>query len=259
MTAYDRSPDVRADSAWEPPLKLEERLKALLPADSRIRYLYRRNLRIGEPELKMAPFLADKRRVSIDVGANKGVYSYAMLPHSRAVHAFEPNPKLFRMLSSWGEGRISLHREALSNVTGAAELLVPRSAHGYSNQGASLSAIKVGGDHSVVHIKSARLDDMGITDIGFIKIDVEGFEKEVLQGAAETLKRDRPNLLIEMEELHTKTPLAEMIAGVCAYGYRAFVLSNGTLTPLERIDMIARHAPGVAREDYLFNFIFLPD
>ena len=239
-------------------MKLEERLKALLPPLVRIRYLYRHNLRSGEAELGLIPFLADRRRVSIDVGANKGVYAYALMPYSQAVHAFEPNPKLFRMLSSWGKGRVVLHTEALSNATGEATLRVPFSAKGYSNQGASLSAVKVSGSHGEVPIKAVRLDDMGITNVGFIKIDVEGFEKEVLEGAAETLRRDRPTLLIELEEVHTKTPLAEMVAGVNAYGYSCFVLSHGALTPFDQIDVVARHSKPARREDYLFNFIFLP-
>ncbi|HXA40171.1 MAG TPA: hypothetical protein VNW53_14320, partial [Phenylobacterium sp.] len=120
--------------AWEPPLKLEERLKGMLPPRARIAYLHDRNLRKGEPELRLVSILADRRRVSIDVGANKGVYSYALLPHSKAVHAFEPNPKLFRVLSGWAQGQVELHPEALSNVSEVADLLVPRSENGFSNQ-----------------------------------------------------------------------------------------------------------------------------
>jgi hypothetical protein len=43
-----------------------------------------------------------------------------------------------------------------------------------------------------------RLDSFGLKDIGFIKIDVEGFEKEVLLGALETLKENNyPKILFE--------------------------------------------------------------
>ena len=243
---------------WEPPTKFRERLKGWLPAGARIDYLFRRDLRKGEPELALIPFLADRRRVSIDIGANKGVYTYALLPHSSAVHAFEPNPKLFRMLHRWAERRAILHPEALSDVSGTAQLLVPQTSSGYSNQGASLSAVKVSGRHGVVNVKTSRLDDMSIDNVGFIKIDVEGFEKQVLEGARETLRRDQPNLLIEMEEAHTGVPLAEMIADVCAYGYDCFVLRRGTLTPFSRIDPHGDHRAPLDRPNYLFNFIFLP-
>lgn len=244
--------------AWEPPLKFEEHLKRMLPPRARIAYLHDRNLRKGEPELRLVPILADKRRVSIDVGANKGVYSYALLPHSKAVHAFEPNPKLFRVLSDWARGQVELHPEALSNVSEVADLLVPRSANGFSNQGASLSATKVSGDHRKLPVRAVRFDDLGIGDVGFMKIDVEGFEREVLEGAAETLRRDRPNLLIEMEEAHTHVPISDMVATVMGYGYNCFALVRGTLTPFARLDPEAHHRRPASREDYVFNFIFLP-
>ncbi|MDB5467116.1 MAG: FkbM family methyltransferase [Phenylobacterium sp.] len=250
--------DASDTDTWEPPLKFEERLKALLPPRARIAYLYNRNLRNGEPELHLISVLSDKRRVSIDVGANKGVYSYALRPHSKAVHAFEPNPKLFRVLRSWAHGQVELHPEALSNVSETADLLVPRSENGFSNQGASLSATKVSGDHRKLAVRAVRFDDLGIRDVGFMKIDVEGFEREVLEGAADTLRRDRPNLLIEMEEAHTKVPITDMVGTVTAYGYSCFALVRGTLTPFARLDPEKHHRSPACREDYVFNFIFLP-
>ena len=250
--------DAANSDGWEPPLKFEEHLKALLPPWARIAYLHDRNLRNGEPELRLVSILSDKARVSIDVGANKGVYSYALLAHSKSVHAFEPNPKLFRVLSSWASGKVVLHPEALSNVSASTDLLVPRSASGFSNQGASLSAIKVSGDHRKVAVRAVRFDDLGIGDVGFMKIDVEGFEREVLEGASETLRRDRPNLLIEMEEAHTHVPIGDMVATVNAYGYSCFALVRGVLTPFARLDPEKHHRNPACRDDYVFNFIFLP-
>jgi FkbM family methyltransferase len=244
--------------AWEPPLKFEERLKRMLPPWARIAYLHDRNLRNGEPELRLVSILSDKKRVSIDVGANKGVYSYALLPHSKSVHAFEPNPKIFRVLSSWAHGQVELHPEALSNVSELTELLVPRSENGFSNQGASLSATKVSGDHRKVTVRAVRFDDLGISNVGFMKIDVEGFEREVLEGASDTLRRDRPNLLVEMEEAHTQVPITDMVQTVTAYGYNCFALVRGTLTPFARLDTEKHHRHPACREDYVFNFIFLP-
>jgi FkbM family methyltransferase len=244
--------------AWEPPRKFEEQLKAMLPPDLRIVYLYNRNLRRGEPELRLLSILSDKSRVSIDVGANKGVYSYGLLAHSRAVHAFEPNPKLFKVLKSWAHGRVILHPEALSNVSEIADLLVPHGPNGFSNQGASLSATKVRGDHRKLAVRAIRFDDLGIADVGFMKIDVEGFEHEVLEGAAETLRRDRPNLLIEMEEAHTEVPIDVMVERVMAYGYSAFALVRGVLTPFTGLDLDKHHRRPASRDDYVFNFIFLP-
>lgn len=247
-------------ATWTPPEELEETAKRLfVPPSMYIRYRYAKELRKGEREIRLVPFLADRSRVAIDIGANKGVYTYALLQAGcREVHAFEPNPKLFAVLSRWAQGKAKLHAEALSDTTGEAVLMVPRSEAGYSNQGASLSEQKLNGqDFGAVPVRTLRLDEAGISDIGFIKIDVEGFEMQVLQGAAGILRRDRPTLLVEIEEKHTKRRLAEMIAEVCAYGYECLALKSGVLTPFGQLDLARDHDPQ-RRADYIFNFIFLP-
>ena len=246
--------------SWTPPETIEEKAKRLLiPKRLYIRHLYRREIRSGEKELHLLPDLASRERLSLDIGANKGVYSYALLPHSKKVHAFEPNPKVFRILRSWAEGRVTLHEAALGDRSGMAELLVPRGRRGYSNQGASLSRVKVTGPHGTVAVKVVRLDDLGLADVGFMKVDVEGSELQVLAGAAETIRRDQPTMLIEIEEKHTKRPLQSMIEEVCGYGYRCFALLNGALEPFQLID-IERHcrAPTDGAQ-YIYNFIFLPE
>lgn len=244
--------------SWTPPESAEEKMKRLVvPPGLYIRYLFRKALLKGELEIRLVPFLARKDRVSLDIGANKGVYSYALLRHSAAVHGFEPNPKMFRILEGWARGRVILHPVALSDVSGTAEFLVPKTAHGYSNQGGSLSRIKVEGEPcGALSVETARLDDLGIANVGFMKIDVEGFECQVLAGARETLRRDRPNLLVEIEERHTKRPLAEMIAEICGYGYRCLALRAGTLTAFERLDL--DHGRMHPLDGYIFNFVFLP-
>jgi FkbM family methyltransferase len=240
---------------WSPPESIEEKLKRLVvPAGLYIRYLYGKELRKGEREIRLVPFLANKGRVSLDIGANKGVYAYALLGHSAAVHGFEPNPKMFRVLESWARDRVHLHAVALGDASGTADLLIPRSRHGYSNQGGSLSQARMEGETcGIVSVDVLRLDDLGIANVGFMKIDVEGFECQVLAGARETLRRDRPNLLVEIEERHAKRPLPDMIAEICAYDYRCLVLCGGTLMPFERYCNRTELDDG-----YVFNFIFLP-
>lgn len=247
-----------APRPWSPPETLEETAKRLLvPGALYIRYLYRKELLRGEREIRLIPQLADPARQAIDVGANKGVYSHALLGHCRRVHAFEPNPKLFRILSGWAHTRAELYPIALSDSTGEADLLVPKWPKGYSNQGASLSAAKVRGDHGVVRVKTARLDDLDIRDVGFMKIDVEGAEMAVLDGARETIARDRPVMLIEIEAAHTGRPLPDMIAEVEEYGYQGKALIGEELVPLADIDLACNHDPAT-RAGYLFNFVFYP-
>ena len=245
---------------WEPPWTLEERLKfALVPVPLYMRYRIAKERRHGEAEIALLPFLADPARVSLDIGANKGVYAWLLKDYSCAVHAFEPNPKMFRFLQRLASKKISVSPIALSDRSGTAILRVPRHRRGgFSNQGASLSDVKVADDFMGVEIEAKRLDDLDLEDIGLIKIDVEGFEQAVLEGARETIIRDRPSLLIEMEEAHTKQPIEEAIAAVEALDYRGLFLKHGVLLPIDAFDGNRHHRKAERREDYVFNFVFLP-
>jgi FkbM family methyltransferase len=249
-----------ARPGWEPPWTLEERLKfAFVPTSLYMRYRTAKEMRRGEAEVALLPFLADPARVSLDIGANKGVYTWLLRGCSREVHAFEPNPKMFRFLSRLRGGNVHVSPIALSNESGQAVLRVPRHRRGgFSNQGASLSSVKVADGYEGVAIEARRLDDMDIADIGFIKIDVEGFEQAVLDGAQRTIARDRPVLLIEMEEAHTRQPIEDAIARVESLGYRGLFLNRGILHPMDAFDGDRHHRRAVSRQDYVFNFIFLP-
>src|SRR5205085_7556894 len=96
-----------SDQAWTataPPAPgltstLEERIKhALIPGRLYIRYRALKEWRRGEAELKLLPSLIDRHRNAIDVGANKGTYTYFMARLARHVYAFEPNPKMHAVL-----------------------------------------------------------------------------------------------------------------------------------------------------------------
>jgi FkbM family methyltransferase len=245
---------------WQPPYTLEERLKyALIPPGLYIRHRVRKELRRGEPELALLPFLADRNKLSLDIGANKGVYSWMLARCSRKVHAFEPNPKLFRILSRIAGGRITVSPYALADVSGTAMLRIPGSdRQGYSNQGSSLSAVKVSNNYAEIEVETRRLDDLALRDIGFMKIDVEGFEQAVLAGAADTIRRERPNLLIEMEQRHTRQPIEDSIRAVEQMGYTGLFLNRGIMCGITAFDPEAMHRQAVDQPGYVFNFIFIP-
>jgi FkbM family methyltransferase len=246
-------------SPWVPGFSTAERLKqAVIPPRLYIEYLYRKALLRGEAELRLLPQLADPRRASLDIGANKGVYSYALLKCSAKVHAFEPNPKLFSMLSRWAADRVELHPFALGDCAGTMALNVPKSGRGrgFSNQGSTL--LPVTREFASVPVEVKRLDDLDLGDVGFIKLDVEGYEREVLAGGIKLLRRCRPVLLVELEEKHTQRPLPEMVAEICGYGYECSFLHGGVLKPFAELDVERRHRRPATRVDYVFNFVFKP-
>lgn len=244
---------------WVPPSSFEEKFKHyIVPPGFFIRRIAKREWKKGEKELRLLPFLVDCSRDGVDVGACWGVYSYYLARLCPHVYAFEPNPKIYQELKRNAAKNVTIYPYALSNKTEAAELRVPKGRRGYSNQGSSLSVRKVDGPHGKVAVEAKRLDDMGLKNIGFIKIDVEGFEKEVLEGAAQTIKMNHPTLLIEMEERHTKQPVEESISQVERLGYYSFVIIRGRLMPIDYFDPEKNHRHIPPGGDYIFNFIFLP-
>ena len=246
---------------WIPPSSTEEIIKKfLIPAQLYIRYLVRKNLRKGEPELHLLPFLVNKEQQAVDIGANKGVYTHQLAKLVPFVHAFEPNPKIFNILTRGLPKNAKAYDAALSDESGTGELLVPLSGRkqAYSNQGASLSRQKVSGEHGVVQIETRTLDSYSLDNIGFIKIDVEGYEHAVLKGAKETLMRCRPTMLIELEEKHTGVAIESLIEDVEIYGYQTYFLRNRKLTAFTQFDPVSEHRQPTNRNNYVNNFLFFP-
>ncbi|TCS60112.1 FkbM family methyltransferase [Varunaivibrio sulfuroxidans] len=246
---------------WEPTSTLEEKLKNfLIPPTLYYRHRAQRELRKGESELALIPHLANRDQVSIDVGANKGVFTYWLERYSVHVYAYEPNPKIFKILKAATRlsTNVTVSPIALSDRSENTVLRVPRGAKGYSNQGASLNFEKVGDSYGEACVATRRLDDENIENIGFIKIDVEGHEFAVLDGAIRTIERERPVMLIEIEEAHNKIPIHDAVARVAALDYHALFLWHGILTDFTRFDPKIHHDRATNPNDYVFNFIFLP-
>lgn len=201
------------------------------------------------------------KKNSIDIGANKGVYTYFLVKYSKKVYAFEPNPKVFSFLKKGLPKKAQAFLVALSNKEGKDFLRIPKTRKGFSNQGGSLSHEKVPNNYLSFEVDCKPLDTYKLDNIGFIKIDVEGFEREVLEGAQQTIKREKPNLLIEMEERHTKRPIEDDISWVENLGYKGFFFSEGEgLKSISLFDPEKQHRQAFTkdRDNYIFNFIFFP-
>jgi len=246
---------------WTPPFTWAERLKfSLVPAGLYMRYQVRKHLRKGDPELRLLPALVPRWKVAVDVGANKGVYTQVLSPLCTKVYAFEPNPKMFQVLTRPGAlpRNAVAYPVALSNAAGTAELIVPRQGSGFSSQHPSLNPRKRSQGHRVVRVETRTLDSYGFTGVGFVKIDVEGFEPAVLQGAAQTLGRERPTVLVEMEERHTGEPIEISLGRMDSFDMAGFFVRHGVLKPLSEFDAERDHRRAVGRPGYVFNFIFRP-
>lgn len=150
----------------------------------------------------MSPYLRDGGRV-LDIGANVGFYSIMSLDivGSRGhVDAFEVDPRPLRCLHKtklrFGIQQLHIHPLAVGAVEGRCYLK--------AEDECGCSSVSTAGSGPNVRMTSldawSRSQDIASIDV--IKIDVEGFELNVLIGAAQVLKDFRPTLIIEADEKH---------------------------------------------------------
>ena len=174
-----------------------------------------------EKEILGLGAVARRGDVCVDVGAEFGLYSHVLadlVGPTGAVHAVEPQAGAFRWLAAGltaaGARNVHRHRLAVGAADGTATLSVPRRrglpVHGraYVTAGArdegpnrEFSARR----YETVELTTldALVDGLGLDRLAFVKVDVEGAEGALLDGAARTLARHRPALLLEIEDRHT--------------------------------------------------------
>src|SRR5262245_23057945 len=126
-------------------------------------------------------------RRAIDIGAHVGLFSYWMARDCHAVAAFEP---------------IAAHRECWMANMPTDKGVVYECALGAYEATVTLATHRgeTGGTHISEHGAQATmltLDSFNFDDVDFIKIDVEGYEAAVIDGARQTITRWRPIMLSE--------------------------------------------------------------
>jgi FkbM family methyltransferase len=197
-----------------------------------------------EEELKLVKELCSSSKISLDVGIFRGVYSYLLSKHSSAVVGFEANPIIFQYLKKNLSSiikNLKIHNIALSNNEGDVELKIPLRKKSFFKINfedyyeCGLATINksnnLGGKEFHTHIvKKSKLDSFKFNNkIGFIKIDVEGHEQEVLEGSVKILEENKPNLLVEIEQKHRKLNPDYTISFLREFGYGCFVFNQEKL------------------------------
>jgi FkbM family methyltransferase len=197
----------------------------------------------------------------LDIGANQGYYTLLASKKVGAqgkVVAFEPTPReagrLRRHLRLNSCKNVEVVTSALGNAEGHAELHMVMGSEAGCH---SLRPPDVAQPTSVVTVKIERLDEVlkarGVERVDFIKLDVEGAELSVLQGAQELLSRSsRPVMLVEVQDLRTKPwgyAAREIITYLVRIGYRWYRL--GQESRLESLAMDLQNYDG--------NFVAIPE
>jgi FkbM family methyltransferase len=165
----------------------------------------------------LARLPADRRRVCVDVGGHVGLRAMWLAPAFRELHSFEPtalHADLFR--HNVPNDNVTLHEVALGDEPGFCDV----KWFGESSGGTYI-------EPGVGNVEIRSLDSYELSDVDFVKIDVEGFELQVVEGARETLLRNRPMVCVEQKDRE------ESNFGATPKGALTFLLGLGMRQRLE--------------------------
>ena len=228
----------------------------------RLKWMLEENLSVDATYwLDVVEPLLTKDDVVFDVGTNIGTISNWFANRTQHVHGFEPHPDNLRMTNDQIVLRkttnITLSQIALGSEPGTLQLHV-KSFHGHHSLGDTSATPTVEKIDVEVGTVDRYCTANGIERIDFLKIDVEGFEEEVLKGATTMLKNQQVGLvLFELRQ----TILASIgkngkgiFAPLLEQGYTVFTLDGRVLTAEELEDPAdADYLAAVNPETYIPN------
>lgn len=179
--------------------------------------------------------LCPNPRKIIDIGMNIGMNTWEYATFAQEVHGFEPVPTTFQVAIDninlnlhhqdpstgwWKESngkwasllptaKIQTYNVALGPTAGSVEMHIKKNdGHNrVANDGYKLLSgkpVKVNTGYQRVTVPQHTLDSYNFTDVDIIKIDVEGYEFQVLEGAIQTIANNRPIIQIECVEIQPR-------------------------------------------------------
>jgi FkbM family methyltransferase len=197
-----------------------------------------------EREMELVEALCDRTATGVDIGAKVGMYTYRIRAASADVIAFEPIPLFNNMLRAVFDGkRGRIEPYAVSRAAGKAVLRMPIDHAGTHLEfgRSTIDPDNALGNTAIkgireLEVETRALDDYQLPSIGFIKIDVEGHELAVLDGARKTIAAHKPNLLVECNDDHQPDATKKLAEWLTAHGYRARFLDGTELRPIDAYD-----------------------
>jgi len=246
-------------------MTLTARIATRLPEGLLVRLIslaYRR----FEPEIRHAGEVCGRGGTMVDIGGWYGPWARRLVRRARHVVVIEPTP-LHEVLRRTLPPGVDVIAAAASDTCGEAEIWLP-SPDGAAQGVSSLHRRDV--HRASVSVPLVTVDGLRLRGVRFIKIDVDGHEVPVLRGAARTIQRYQPRLLIEVEE--RIQPVANVTSLLESWGYRGWVLPGRRWVPLEDFPLAAHQAKTVYAADrglarrlawpyprYVNSVLFLPE
>ncbi|HZI86508.1 MAG TPA: FkbM family methyltransferase [Pyrinomonadaceae bacterium] len=219
-----------------------------------------------------------KQHAGIDVGACAGEYSCVMASIFGRVLSIEPTSDMAMLLRRSLPRNCEVIECAMGDAAAEVRLRVP------TKDGRRLQALATVANHGFEFSNVGNVDISAVRQLtvdqlvaerqikpSFIKIDVEGYEGKVLQGASEVIRSFKPLLMIEIEKRHN--PLfREIFSLLSGYGYVPYHFLDQKLCVsgsevveeafeyLERNNVASMKAVTASNvtQQYINDFVFVP-
>lgn len=179
-------------------------------------YLQKNSLWEPEKLQEALTYVTGQRRLALDIGAHVGLYSCVLADAFEKVHAFEANPATHACLEKnmCQFTNVFTHNVAVGPREGS--VLVEKDKDRVGNTGSYFvrPQLSSAGDVTMLSIDSLSFDT-----VDFVKIDVEGFETNVLRGMLLTLDRCGPVIMIEEKNFKSRYDLAPARDILLSMGY----------------------------------------
>jgi FkbM family methyltransferase len=192
-------------------------------------------MRWAEPAFFQFLKLIPDKGLFLDLGANLGVTTTLLArrcPHARIL-AFEPVPwnvaNIRRLVRLLRFRNVTIHDFAAGDQNGSVDFVVPVVCGARMHGLGHFSANGEPGERFKVPCR--KLDDLGLSDVTAIKLDVENSEYSVLCGGLQLLKKWRPVIYCEL--WHNENGEKSM-ALLGELGYKPYTVESGQLVALSR-------------------------
>ena len=231
-------------------------VRNILKKSSFVRRAYRRYVLPRLPQYELETYILRGVRFDqcVDVGANIGIYSILLSHNSDHVYAFEPTRQSFDSLLALNIRNVSVYNLALGSENGEMDISFPVLSGKTDFALATLSPVTAN-KYEKVDTQKVRIskfdefeNEIDFTRIDFVKIDVEGFEIEVLHGLKRLVETEKPAFMIEIEQRHNPKYL-EVFDYLGRQQYEPYMTLDGT--GLRRLEI--RELPNLQSHEKLIS------
>jgi len=200
------------------------------PRDQYVGRSFKEYGEFSQGELDIFVQILSPGAIVLDIGANIGAHTVPLaqlVGSGGVVVAFEPQPVLHQILCANlvlnSVPNVLTYPMALGNCEGECKIPVFDYSQAHNFGGISMDMVEEGES-----IPLGKLDSFQLDRVDFIKLDVEGFESKVLEGAANTIERCHPIMYIENDRAEKS---AELIQRLFDMGYRLWWHATPLFSP----------------------------